>query len=112
MNDQKLLDRGYHKFKPTPFDDESVVACFQTSFCDENDDRKYFLTWKKWDFSRFASPLRNRHLYEPSYEATTQLTYKKNGQSINIDFLNGWEPEDAEAFLDDLFKTGWFEKYD
>lgn len=106
----ELIKRGYNRFNPTPFDNESVTDCYQKTFRDKNNDRKYFLTYHKWDFSRFADA-RHPELNYPSYEAETQLT-TKDGGVINLTFLHLWKPKEAEEFLEKLFETGWFKKYD
>ena len=77
---------------------------------DEDGMKKYFLTYHRWDFSRY-SDVNHPDLNYPSYEAETQLT-TKNGGIINLTFLHVWEPKDAEEFLEKLFETGWFRKYD
>lgn len=111
QTEKKLLDCGYCRFKPSPFDGENVTDCYQKAFRDEDDNRKYFLTYHRWDFSQYAYRCHDPNLNKPSYEAETQLT-TKNGGVLNITFLSQWEPEDAEEFLAKLFETGWFKKYD
>ena len=110
MTDKELIYRGYKPFKPGPFDDECITQGFQKAIRDENDDRKYFITFKKWDFSRYDKVKELNDCV--SYEGDTQLAYKKNGEFMNITFLHGWEAEEVEEFLDNLFSTGLFEKYD
>lgn len=109
MDQDTLYKLDYRRFNPGAFESESVTDCYQKAFRDENDDRKYFLTWRKWDFSKYATV--DNNLEEPAYDAYTQLT-TKDGDVINIEFLSGWEPQKAEEFLDKLFETGWFRKYD
>ena len=42
MTDEYLLERGYKQYKPTQFDNESVVARFQKRF-DDDFGKKYFI---------------------------------------------------------------------
>ena len=107
---EDLIKRGYNRFNPSPFDNESVTDCYQKAFRDEAGNRKYFLTYRQWDFSRYADT-NHPSMNMPSYEAETQLTTKKGG-TIDITFLHLWEPKDAEEFLEKLFETGLFKKYD
>lgn len=104
-----LLDHGYNDYKPGPFDGDCVTRCYQKAFRD-GDYRKYFLTWHEWDFSKYADP-RHPELLDHTFEGETQLT-TTDGYVINITFLSGWKREKAEKFMEKLFNTGWFEKYD
>ena len=106
----ELIKRGYNRFEPSVFDNDSISDCYQKAFWDENSNRKYFLTYKQWDFSRY-SDTNHPDLNFPSYEAETQLT-TKDGGVINLTFLHLWKPKEAEEFLEKLFETGWFKKYD
>lgn len=105
-----LIKKGYQRFSPSPFDGECVMKCYQTAVRNNNGDRQYFITWKKWDFSQYKNG-NHSELEKPRYEAYTQLT-TKDGNVIDITFLNGWEPEKAEEFMEKLFNTGWFRDYD
>lgn len=108
--EKDLLSKGYHQFKPSGFDGECVTDCYQTAIRNSEGDREYFITWRKWDFSRYNYN-NDSHLDEPAYEAETHLnTHDKN--VIDITFHNGWEPEAVEEFMKKLFATGWFLEYD
>ena len=111
MNKKEFEKAGYIHYNPAPLDGECVTSVYQRSFNDKNGNKKYFLTWKEWDFSQYADAL-HQDLKNRRYEADTQLTYKKNGQTLDLTFLDGWSVEDAEGFMKALFKLGWFEKYD
>lgn len=104
-----LLDHGYNDYKPSVFDGDCVTRCYQKAFRD-GDDRKYFLTWHEWDFSKYADH-RHPELLDHTFEGETQLT-TTDGDVINITFLSGWGREKAEKFMEKLFDTGWFKKYD
>lgn len=110
MTDKDLANDKYNKFSSNAWDNENIECVYQKSFTDENGLRKYFLTWRKWNFSKYS--YKDPSLKEAKWEGNTQLEYKKNGQHIDITFLNGWNTEDAEEFLEKLFETGWFKKYD
>ena len=113
MTEQELIDNGYHKYEPNIFDNnDCIVACFQKAFCDtESNNRNYFITWKEWDFSKYADSA-HPELKIPSFEGSTQLTHKETGNTINVEFLSTWNLNKAEKFMQDLFATGWFETYD
>ena len=111
MDQNYLLNQGYEQYKPSPFDGESVKTIFQKVFRNEDNKRKYFLTWKKWVYEKYADSM-HPELKDPRYEGETQLCQKKIGQYIYLTFLHGWNAEDAEEFLEKLFEAGWFENYD
>lgn len=106
-----LLKHGYYEYKPSPFDSDCVKKCYQKSFKDKNGNRKYFLTWKEWDFSQYADYHHPELEYQHSFEGNTQLI-TTDDDAIEITFFNGWSRDRAEKFLKKLFDTGWFEKYD
>lgn len=105
MTDEQLEKNGYQYYEPSILDGECVTSLYQRSF----DGKKYFLTWRKWDFSRFADQL-HLDLNEPKYEGNTQLELKDGSGTIDITFLSGWELDKAEKFMKQLFATGWFEE--
>lgn len=109
MTDEQLKENGYQYYAPSILDGECVTGLYQRSFGDDETYKKYFLTWKKWDFSRFADQL-HLDLNEPKYEGNTQLGLKDGSGTIDITFLNGWELDKAEKFMKQLFATGWFEE--
>lgn len=97
-----LLNKGYKQFAPSAFDGVSVKNCYQKAFVNKDNEREYFITFKKWDFSQFADE-NHPDLTDYRFEADTQLTYLPNGQVINLEFLCGWEPSEIEQFMKDLF---------
>ena len=111
MTKSEFEKAKYTHYNPSCLDGECVTNVYQRAFNDKNGKRKYFLTCKEWDFSQYADAL-HKDLNERKYEADTQLVYKKNGQALELTFLNGWDIKEAEEFMDTLFKLGWFEKYD
>ena len=111
MTDQELIKKKYNRFNPSNLDGQYVTDLYQKSFTDQNNNRKYFLIWKKYDFSKYADRF-HKDLNKPRYEGDTQLTFNENNQVINLTFLDGWSTNDAEKFLEKLFATGWFKKYD
>lgn len=105
-----LTDKGYKQFKYSPFNEFFAAACYQTSKKNDKGNRDYFITWRKWDLSKYTSE-RHPDLDRPRFEAETQLI-TKDKNVINITFLDGWKPDKVEEFMKKLFETGWFQSYD
>ena len=107
MTKQDLLNNGYKKFKPATFDCDKVSAKYQKVVGNKD----YFITWDEWDFSEYADE-NHTDLKEPRFEGHVQLMHKETGNYLNLEFLAGWELDEAEKFIKQLFETGWFEEYE
>jgi len=108
--ERELIERGYIKYKPSPFKDDCVTDSFQKVIKDDSNKRKYFVDWDKWDFSRYVDA-NHPDLNNPAFEGSTQLT-TKDGEVVDITLHAGWGIKKAEEFLAKLFDTGWFKLYD
>ena len=102
MNDECLLERGYKKYNPTPFDSCSVVARFQKRFDDEYG-IKYFIDILKW--SNDYIPKENRDKwYKPfTYNYEIQFTVSEEEKSLNMEFFPTWTIEEVENFAEEMF---------
>lgn len=110
MTEEDFFKRGYKRFKSSSFDSDCVSDLYQKAIRDGNDDRLYFIDIKKWDFSRYQNRMQNQpHI---SYEIGTQLTHRETENALNITFISGWNLDDAERFIEQLWKTGLFRGYD
>ena len=108
MCDQDLLDQGFHEFRPTPFDSDSVETCFQKRYDDEQG-KKYFITIKKWKAWRHPH---TGELTLPSYEYDVQLYKKDDHDAMDILFHSSWALKDVEDYLEKLWNTGLFDYYE
>ena len=105
---EKLLERGYVRYKPSRIDGECVTDLYQKRFDDEGG-KKYFITVKRWDLSRFNDAL---HEYEPSLEYHVQLYAEKTHAALDLTFFKDWEIEAVEAETERIYSTGAYERYE
>ena len=109
MTVNELIEKGYKIYAPSAFSDDCITDIYQKSFSDEDDKRKYFLTWNQWDFSRYAS--HDESFNNPIFEGGAQLmTHDEN--TIEFKFFSGWDIEKAEQMLEKIYQLGDFRKYD
>ena len=108
QTNEDFLAAGYTRWDPPGYE-ECVTDIFQKCVYDEDGYKKYFITVERWDYSPVAKPHRPVPI---RYEWSVQFVHKPTGETVNIDCLNGWEIEEAEAFYEDLWRTGWFYYYD
>ena len=59
MTEEYILSKGYHKEKPSQFDDKAVICRYQKRFDDESC-KKYFIDILKYDLSRVPEKNANR----------------------------------------------------
>ena len=102
MTDDELINAGYTKYKPVPYND-CVVALFQKCVRDKYG-KKYFININKWDFSRYE----HDHI---SYETEVQFEHK-NGETVEITAFDGWTIPQLEKFYEDIWSLGWFKYYE
>lgn len=105
---EKLLERGYRRFSPSPIDGECVTDLYQKRF-DDDGGKKYFITVKRWDFSRLDE---GRNGIGPSLEYKVQLYAKETHAALDLTFFKDWEIEDVEAETERIYSTGPFERYE
>ena len=114
MTDEYLLEKGYRKYSPTPFDNESIVARFQKRF-DDDFGKKYFINILRW--SQDYIPVSHRGDYwEPyAYEYEIHFSMHEDDKSLKLHFFNNWSLEDVEMFSEDFFekmKPNYYEDWD
>ena len=106
MTDKDLLDAGYTEYR----EEFSHSAYVETAFHKEYTDKigtKYFINIYKWDYKK------DKFLTDTSrYEFDAKLYSKDKHNPINLNFFNGWELEDVEKYLDEMFNTGLFDYYE
>lgn len=59
MTEEYILSKGYHREKPSQFDDKAVICRYQKSFDDEIE-KKYFIDILKYDLCRVPEKNANR----------------------------------------------------
>lgn len=114
MVDEKLIERGYKQYNPTPFDNQSVVARFQKRF-DDDFGKKYFIDVLKW--SQDYVPLNRRDKWwKPFvYEYEVQISVGENQNAINLEFFSHWTIEEVEEFMEEFFdkmQPNYYESWD
>lgn len=104
ITDEYLLERGYKEYKPTRFDNESVVARFQKRF-DDDFGKKYFIDVIKWS-NDYVPVARRDEWWKPfSYHYETQVTMFEDQKALNMEFFSAWSLEEVEAFMEKMFHT-------
>ena len=81
MTDEYLLEQGYKKYNPTPFDNKSVVARFQKCF-DDDFGRKYFIDVLKWSYNCVPEYMRDKQWTPFTYCYKTQISMFKEEKNI------------------------------
>lgn len=114
MTDEHLLEHGYKQYKPTPFDNKSVVAKFQKQFSDEFG-KKYFITVSKWSHNHVPENRRDKWWEPFTYCYEVQISMFDEQKTINLEFFSDWALEEVEKFMEDFFgkmKPNYYELYD
>ena len=114
MNDEYILSKGYHQYKPTPFDNDHIVARFQKRFDDEIG-KKYFIDVIKWSNEFIPFDKRDNWWKPYTYEYHTQITASENENALNLEFFSSWSLDDVEKFVEDFFekmKPNYYEKWE
>ena len=109
MTREELESAGYTRYEPSPLNGEFCTDLYQKLVYDDNNgDKKYFINVDVWDFSVYERDPK----YRLRFEVNTQLVNKKTGETVDITLLNGWSVEQAEKYLEDMYKLGWFKPYE
>ncbi len=108
LNDDFLIDCGYKRFERSNIDPEGIECKYQKRF-DDDIGKKYFITANKW--RSFKHPFRDEVLPE-SFEFEVCFSDKETGKPIKLAFYSGWLLSEAEAMVEQLWKTGLFEYYE
>ena len=108
MTDKEILDRGYHRYERTQFDDWYVECHFQKRFDDEIG-KKYFIDINKYEQYRHPS---TGELTGSVYEYEVYLEPKNYKGAIRILFYAGATLDEVEKQVEELFATGNYEYYE
>ena len=109
MTDKELLNRGYHRYDPTPFDREGIVDRFQKRYDDEKG-KKYFIEVIKW--MPMYHPYTGELMNEDPYEYECYLYRKETHDPIRMLFYGGWNLDMVEDHLEQMFNTGMYDYYE
>lgn len=114
MNDEYVLERGYKKYDPTGFDNDSVVLRFQKRF-DDKYGKKYFIDILKWSYDFI--PVNHRDEYWKPFGYTFEIytTMFDEEKCLNMEFYSNWTLEEIEQFAEDFFekmKPNYYETWD
>ena len=106
MRDEDFIERGFTQFEPGPLDSDWVVTKFQQRY-DDDIGKKYFITvskYKAWEHPH------THVVIPPAYEYDTQFTL--DGKPINVTFFSGWELDEVEEKIEEMWKTGGYDYYE
>jgi hypothetical protein len=108
ITEKMILEHGYQEYRKSPYESECITKCWQKRF-DDDIGKKYFINIHRWDLPPHP------YTHEPtptSYEFAVQLNH--NGKPIDFTLFSGWTIEEAEAWVEDVWKkTGcdYYEKW-
>ena len=111
MTDEYLLERGYAQYKPTQFDNESVVARFQKRF-DDDFGKKYFIDVLKWSHDYVPVSRRDKWWKPFTYHYETQVSMFEGEKALNLEFFSDWTLEEVEKFMEDMFEKMKLNNYE
>ena len=102
MTNEELLRAGYTQWEPSPYKD-CQTDLFEKCIKDEYG-KRYFIHVERWDYTKFPRGIIH-------YTASVQFQLK-DGNTTDIDLLNGWTIEEMEEYYNKLWNTGWFKYYE
>lgn len=103
MTDEYLLERGYKKYPPTPFDNKNIVARFQKRF-DDDFGKKYFIDILRWSHDYIPMSCRSEDFEIYGYEYEIYFSMYQEEKDLKFTFYNNWSIEDVEKFAEDFFE--------
>ena len=95
MTDEYLIERGYKKYEPTRFDNESVVARFQKRF-DDDFGKKYFIDVLKWSHDYVPVDRRDKWWKPFTYHYETWNGERRTRVQIEFSFHIPWQTKRTE----------------
>ena len=113
MTDEYLIEQGYKKYNPTPFDNEYVVARFQKRF-DDDFGKKYFINVLKWSHDYVPVNRRDKWWKPFAYCYETQVTMFEGEKALNLEFFSDWTLEEVEKYMEEMFekmKLNYYESW-
>ena len=114
MTDEYILEKGYQRYSPIPYDDENIVARFQKRFDDEYG-KKYFINVLKWSNNFIPLERRDRWWKSYSYEYEVQISMYDEQNAIDLHFYSDWDLDQVEKFMADFFEkmcVNYYESWD
>lgn len=102
--DKYFTDLGFKKYDSYRLD---VVCEYQKRFCDDDNNVRYFVNARLWDF---AFP-KNGFDFNYSAEFDGQFYKKDDHNAFNITFI-GWSYEKVVEFIENMFTVGLLENYE
>lgn len=114
MTDEYLLEHGYKKYAPTPFDNECVVARFQKRFYDDFG-KRYFIDILRWSQDYIPMSRRGDDWEPYGYEYEIHFSMYEEEKSLKLTLFNSWSLEEVENFVEDFFekmKPNYYENWD
>ena len=106
ITDEILTNKGYKKFKPSPWQHESITDLFQKCFKDKHG-KKYFITVNKW--KSWIHPHTGEE-FPPAYEITVQFTFNEN--PVDMNFFHWDHLDQAEEKIEEIWKKCGFDYYE
>ena len=100
---------GYTRHQPSAIDPDGVTDLYQKVIRSADGLRQYFIDVRKW--SKWVHPYTGEER-EPTYEFDAYFEDKKTGKPVRILLYSGWEIEEAERRIADIFNLGLWKDYD
>lgn len=107
MKEEHLKELGYEQFGRSRLDNPYILHHWQKRFDDEIG-KKYFITVNVWEPFSIHGQTADAYTYE--YEV--QFTDKVTGNPVNLNFFAGWDVEDVENRVEEMFRTGLWRHYE
>lgn len=114
MTDEYLIEKGYRKYNPTPYDNKYIVARFQKRFDDEYG-KKYFIDVLKWSQNFIPVERRDEYWEQYVYEYEVQVYMYTEDNTINLHFYTNWTLDKVEEFMAEFFekmRPNYYELWD
>ena len=99
-----ILAKCYKRYDPSIVDGDCVKNLYQRRF-DDDIGKKYYITIKDWDFTRYGNPL-------IQYEATAQLYIGEDRDPIDLSFSGNLDLDDVEKMVEKFWRDNNCEYYE
>ena len=77
MTKQELLDAGYKRWEPAPYEKNNCVTDLFQKCVTDDDGKRYFINVRRWDFSPYSGRASDNN----RFEATVQFD-RKDGTTM------------------------------
>ena len=104
-----LFAHGYTRHQPSAVDPDGITDLYQKVVRSADGIRQYFIDVRRW--SGWVHPYTGEKT-QPTYEFEACFEDKKTGKPVRILLYSGWEIEEAERRIAEVFNLGSWKSYD